>query len=1373
MFGRIKKFKSINNLLLFWFLIVSIVPMIIMTGLTYDQRIKSIRQEAFNKLSGIRDIEKNGINIWFDHVSQYISFVSEEIGKRYSASRNGETAYISYSGNIKKFLSDTASMQGYLEDLYLTGPNGFLLSSSSQIDSLPNELAALQDEAISERDDVFSDVYRSNKGKLVIALVHPLLSPTGKPYGALTGTIDLETIFAELLRRPGLGNSGETMIVGTDGTVLNQLLWSDYAPLVLKANMLSAGNAQKGQNGNLREKDYRGEEVLSSYTFLPKPRWGLIVKQDLVEVDTPLFSMLHLVLIIFSFSVSGTCALAIFISRSISEPIGKITDVAKRIDKGELTARNAVDRADELGILGKNINTMADSLLSLIRIQDGITGIVSTAVTQEGTTSFAEMLIRKLVQVTGSNLGVFYIRSQEGETFMNTASIGMDLSLRGKTISADELEHQLGKSYMQKNVSFIRDIPENSIFRLKTAGGMVPPQEMISIPILTDRKIRAIIVLANLWHYQQEYKNMINLSWSSISTSFSNIVNHEKTDLMARELSHKNTELRIQSEKLRMQSRELRSQSEELLEQNIELEYQRKQVEEADRLKSEFLSNMSHELRTPLNSILALSRIMKTRGTEKHSSDEAKYLEIIERNGRQLLNLINDILDLSKIESGKIEVAPEIFSVRTCIENICESMIPLVAEKDVKLCLNLDDSLPDIESDEEKVAKILFNIIGNAVKFTNKGSVTVNAFADGPNLIIEISDTGVGIPARELPFIFDEFRQADGTSSRQFEGTGLGLAISKKTVAMLGGSIAVESEESVGSKFTVSIPLSWSGQGKVANRLRLSPGKHWKEHSIGNGRKILIVDDDFKSRSIISEYLIKEGYETVHADSGEKALKMAYLYQPFAITLDLIMPDMDGWEVLQHLKEDARTKNIPVVIISVSDEKDTGIALGAAEFMTKPVDESALIEIIGDLGKSPCSQIIIVDPDRREGKVLAEVLGKNGFKPLLLTSGKEVREKLEQARPDAIVLDLTMADKDTIAAMERFEEDHGKREMPVIIVTPKPIQASEAKEMGGYIKTGFIAKGNDSPFATGNRIADMIRVMGNGTQAAYSAPFSTRKNILVVEDNEIAALQVRMALEKEGYIIDTVIGGREALSFIEEHVPDGVILDLMMPGIDGFKVLHEIRRNPATRGVPVLVLTAKDLQSADFERLSIDHVQQLVHKGDLDKDGLVQMARTVFDGFSGRQIPLPAKKADPLMVTSRTDKARASRTLILIVEDNPDNLFSLKVLLGPDNFDFLEATNGEEGLETALDRNPDLILLDISLPKMDGYEVARRIKDNRPTRNTPIIAVTARAMMGERERALAAGCDDYISKPVDRDLLTRKVAFWIDNALPYAGEENR
>jgi len=1361
-------FKNMNNRLIFWFLVVSLIPLIIMTGLTYNQRIKSMRMEAESKLEAVRTQKKIQIEQWIDQTVDQISFLANT-----ALEEDFDNEGLAL---LRKVFFSFAKSETDIKNITLMDNKGEVLLSTG----LHKKGSNLEDTKIfsiprTNTELYISEVQRTPSGNVQLTLSKPFYSETGDLRAEIKGIVSMSlnldrSIFISLYDRTGLGNTGEAYITDSSGKNISSLLWeSDTSPSHI-LDTEAVKNALEGSSGSIRNMDYRGQEVLAAYTDIPETGWALVVKQDLIEVDTPIYSMLHLILIIFSFSVSGTCILAIFISRSISRPISRITEVAKKIDQGELNSRNNVDRVDELGILAGSINAMADSLLSLIRTQDGITGIISTAVTHEGTKDFAKALIKKLVSITESGMGAFYLYSPEKKTFKHLVATGMNPETSNKEIHIRTLEKEFGSPFIQKNIAFITDINTDTVFSFKTASGNSIPAEIVCIPLVIEKETRGILILASVWQYSEEHRNMIKLSANSINTSFSNIISNERTNLIAEELSSKNRELRLQSEKLKTQSGELRSQSEKLIEQNIELEYQRKQVVEANRLKSEFLSNMSHELRTPLNSILALSRVMKMQAINKLTSEEAKYLEVIERNGKQLLALINDILDLSKIEAGKVEVSPETFSIKQDIEEIAESMIPMIAEKDVDLKIDIQEDLPDIETDQEKTSKIITNLLSNAVKFTNEGMVTVKAFSDGSFITIEVEDTGIGISETELPFIFDEFRQVDGTSSRQFEGTGLGLAICKRTAQMLGGSISVKSTEGKGSIFTVELPLKWNGIGKVVNRLRFKP-KPAVPFNPNKGKKILVVDDDFKARTIISEYLSKEGYEVISADSGDKALKMAYLYQPYAITLDLIMPDMDGWEVLQKLKEDSRTSTIPVIIVSVSDEKETGFALGAMSFITKPVESRTLIREINKAGGENATKVMITSTDPDERKNMEDNLLQQGFNTIAAKDGDSCLSLLEKDKPDILVLELVMPGMDGFNIIDQIRNNSVLQDLPIIALTGKDLSSMERNRLSDRA-VSVLTKDDNSVVDVAKEVKSLLEQYDqrekeeNGLPAAKAG--RTSKRILLVEDNEIAALQVKMVLEQEGFLVDSVTGGEQAIDYLDDSIPEGIILDLMMPGMDGFEVLNNIRHRKETHDIPVLVLTAKDLSQEDFEKLSMNNIQQLIHKGNIDRDGLLQMARLVFMGeqwipdipekkpvIDRKKTPESAEKKDTFNNVRREGPQRA-----LIVEDNPDNLFTLKTLMGK-TYEYIEAFDGEKGLELAKKELPDIILLDISIPKLDGYEVARRLKEDEKTRNIPIIAVTARAMKGEREKTLACGCDDYISKPVDQEILEKKLSLWL------------
>ncbi len=816
----------------------------------------------------------------------------------------------------------------------------------------------------------------------------------------------------------------------------------------------------------------------------------------------------------------------------------------------------------------------------------------------------------------------------------------------------------------------------------------------------------------------------------------------------------KNIELEQQSTEMEAQATQLKYASEELKHQNAELGQQQKQLKNADRLKSEFLSNMSHELRTPLNSVMALSRVLIMQAKDKLSREEVNYLEIIEKNGKQLLSLINDILDLSKIEAGKMDVTPKPFSLNNLIETIVESLTPVAKEKKIEISHNIDHTLKKIESDEVRVHQIIQNIVGNAVKFTSKGSVAIDLSHDETNAYIRVKDTGVGISQEDLPYIFEEFRQIDGSSSRKFEGTGLGLAIAYKAAQILRGNIALTSQLNQGSEFTVRLPILWEGYVPPEP----APIGFEKDNTPLRKKTILIVDDDPGIRDMISEFLINMGYQTLTAASGRQALDLARIHNPMAMTIDIIMPEMDGWELINHLKNDPRTSQIPVIVVSITNDRETGFALGSVGHIAKPVDKDKLIAEIRKLDTRTRLNVLIADDNEMDLTQMSQAIKHHGLETMLARDGRQCLDMINQQIPDLLILDLMMPKMNGFEVISTLRENPLTRNLPVIVVTAKDLTQNEKEMLKGSILS-VLTKSDTTPAALFQEIQKKLNEIEHLNNLAH-------KTILLVEDNESAIIQVRSVLEKEGYSLDIATNGSQAIDYVKTRVPDGIILDLMMPGMDGFEVLETMGQEEATARIPVLILTAKDLTKEDLNRLSTNNVQQLIQKGDVDRRGLLMKIRQML-GLEPEKNDCPRKagpQTDPLEPEDEkrgTGKVkRDDRATLLVVEDNPDNRLTLKAIL-KNQYHIIEANDGEDGLEKAISILPDLILLDISLPKMDGFEVVKRIKAHGPAGKIPVIAMTAHAMKGDKERILTAGCDEYVSKPLDPQMVTDTVKRWL------------
>jgi len=1122
------QFKSVRARMTFLFLTVALLPLIIVSIIIYNQRVTSIKDEAFLKLTAIRDLKVQQVNIWVDERIGDINTISEDFEIRSLEKTFQKAEYnqddIELVANARRLLSRyLKNYQDYHEVFIVNHSSGKVeISTDKSQEGADRSKDPSFTEPMLTKRPYIRDIYYSK------ALSMPSMSFSVPIYGAahdekiigiLVVRIDLKrSLYVLLLDRSGMGKTGETLIVNKDAVALNKLRWYERAPLRLKIEAEPAVNASRGKTGITETVDYRGEKILAAYTYLPETRWGFVAKQDIKEIYAPIQELIKNILVLLVFSAVAVYILAFFSARNTARPIFNMTKTSRKIQEGDFSARNQVVTADELGFLALSFNDMADTITSRMQVERHVSELTETMVTAEDLSNFGSELLKKLMEISGSELGSFYLLNEDKNSFEHLSSIGVNSELL-KPFDASMLEGEFGKALATKKITHIKNIPENTLFKFKTFAGTALPKEIITIPIVVRKRVLAVASLASLIGYSEETIETLNLAWLGMNTALSNLMASVDTQRLADELSIKNQELEAQSAELQSLNEELKHQSKELEEQNVELTVQRAQVEEANRLKSEFLSNMSHELRTPLNSIMALSNVLATQIKDKLSEEEGSYLEIIERNGRQLLSLINDILDLSKIEAGRMDVSISKFFIGATISTLVESIAPLAGEKGIEIVEKLPEDLPMIESDEIRIHQVLQNIIGNAVKFTEKGSVTVSAYNDNdPEKIhITIKDTGIGISKKDLPFIFQEFRQIDGSTSRQFEGTGLGLAIAKRALEMLGGEISVVSEVDKGSTFTVVLPVKW------------------------------------KETTFI--------HKTV-----------------------------------------------------------------AQEFITKMEPERKTIPVVDD-----------------ESNVLTRFSG-------------------------------------------------------------------------------------------------------------------SAKRILLVEDNDAAVIQIKSTLESGGYILDVAQSGEEALAYVRHTKPDGIILDLMMPGMDGFEVLEEIRSTRETAELPVLVLTAKDLTPEELKKLSANNIRQLIQKGDVDRQGLLVKIKMML-GAEEKAEPEPpvviSKNQMPIPETAKKQKIQGTPT-ILVVEDNPDNMITIKAILR-NHYKLLEATDGEEGLNKALTESPDLILLDISLPKLDGYTVVRKVRENKTACNIPVIGLTAHAMEGDREKIMEAGCNDYMSKPIDPAEALKKI----------------
>ena len=1095
-------FKSVKSRQAFWLLIVAMAPLSVVVTILYYQRSAAIRDGEFEKLQTIRDLKVRELNSWLDErigdlgvaAEDHEIRVMEKILKKELTQRTPEDmkAVKIARGLLRRYVDK----YGAYQEIFIVGASSgkVEISTLTAREGTDKSNDPYFTEVMRTKDVWIKDIYRSKtEGALGMTFSMPIRCiDDNAVIGVLVARIDLEhSLYPLLQENTGVGRTGETLIVNRDVVAVNNLRWRENAPLALKIGSKPAVRATAGDTGIIEARDYRGEMVLAAYTHIPRTEWGFVAKRDLTEIYAPIQSMVRDMAIILAISALAVLGVAILLSRTISRPILDISNTVRRMAGGDMEARCSIAGSDEIAALGASFNEMTDALASQRTILRSGAEISETMAAVGDVVAFASDLLMKLLDVTDSQLGAFYMRSEDGRIFEPVKSVGLAVDAAPVFI-ADEHEGELGKALATKRTTFIRDIPEDTAFAFKTTAGTVLPGEIVTIPFVVEGKVAAVVSLATLTAYSFSHCTILAQAQIGMNIALANMLSEAKTARLAEELRAGNEELAEVNE-------ELRTSAEELEQQARELQLQQRQVEEANRLKSEFLSNISHELRTPLNSILSLSQLMLSRGIGKNVDEEAEFLGVIERNGRQLLTLINDVLDLSRIEAGRADVFPADVNPASVAEMALSTVRPLIDEKQLALKVNVGDDLPTMYTDENKVRQILLNLLSNAVKFTDTGEISVAVGLDGDRVSFAVSDSGVGISAEDRKHIFDEFRQVDGSTTRKYGGTGLGLAICLRLARLLGGDIEVSSEPGEGSTFTLKLPA------------RLPEG----------------------------------------LDSTPRAA------------------------------------------------------------LTGPIVQRS----VPSPGKAP--------------------------------------------------------------------------------------------------------------------------------------------RVLVVEDNEVAAMQISTVLTESGYEVIVANDGAEALDVIAGSIPDGIVLDLMMPNIDGFAVLEDIRSTPETAHLPVLVLTAKDLTAEDRARLTHNNIQQIIRKGSVDRDELIAEV----DRLLGRGAPSEA--AEKATETEPVDLPDLSGKTILVVEDDPDNLLAVTAMLAETGAEIGTASDGQAALDQTRQTRPDLVLLDIQLPILSGMDVAMRIKADDELKSIPVIALTARVMKGEREQILASGCDDYVSKPINPAELGRVLQKWL------------
>lgn len=903
-----------------------------------------------------------------------------------------------------------------------------------------------------------------------------------------------------------------------------------------------------------------------------------------------------------------------------------------RFATGDFEHAISLSSDDELSDVARDANSMAASLSELASHRNRAdwlkSGQVELSVALRGNLTpeqVAALAAKCLVEHIGALAAAVYLAAEGGT-----------LCLRGHYAHASDAESELpsasvpegvgllGEAFVGKQLKVISDLPPN-YFRIFSGLGSGYATHLALFPLSMDERTIGVIEIALTRPLTELEREFLTSVESTLFVAFRSAEARARLDSLFTETRRQADRLAAQEEELRLSNQELSAQQEELrqtnqvLEQqqfalsqrNNELDQAQKRVldkaEELGRVsayKSQFLANMSHELRTPLNSMLLLSHLLAENEGKNLTDKQVEYCNTIHSAGDDLLALINQILDLSKIESGKEDVQIEEVILSQIASSVRKIFEPLAKEKRVGFSVTLDPSLPRcFLSDRLRIERILTNLLGNAIKFTEQGQVELQIALeksaeadDDPKLTFVVRDTGIGIAPEEQERAFRPFEQIEATSARRFQGTGLGLAIVRESVRLLGGEISLFSELGKGSTFVCRFPLKApQTRAENATSADLSPPSRSTSDSTSDvDLHVLVIEDD----AILAEQLLsiieERGLSGMIAATGELGLALAKSKHPAGIILDVKLPDVDGWTVMERLQSDPDTNHIPVHFLSALDAPETGLIRGAVGYMTKPATREELGEVVRGLvpDSRGSQEILVVEDSTSEENSVIALLRADGLSPEHVTNAQEALARLESERFGCIILDLGSKASDGLAFLETLRNRPGFEDVRIIVHTGRSLTRKESNQLQAYAQAIVLKDGRSSA-----RLLEEVRLFVHHVRdqvpaldttsvlpPADAEPSLRGSKVLLVEDDMRTVYSLSALLHSRGCHVVLAENGREALALLDEEKDVHCVLtDIMMPELDGYEMIQLLRADPRFQGLPIIALTAKAM-SGERER---------------------------------------------------------------------------------------------------------------------------------------------------------------------------------------------
>lgn len=1002
---------------------------------------------------------------------------------------------------------------------------------------------------------------------------------------------------------------------------------------------------------------------------------------DQISIDN---NNLIIMMLIFSMlAILVSMMISSYLIKIILTPIQTLIKTFKEIAVGtvDLDFRMAVDKEDEFGQLSDAFNGFMVKLKEMMHdiheqnwLNVARSGVTSKVRDVDSVDHISRIVIDYICDYLDMPIGSLYLKDKAVLKF----SAGYGFLEK----SIEEMQYQMneglvGQAAALDKLIVLENIPENYL-TVQSSLGKLQPHGIAIVPCAYDGEVLAVLevgsfkeirdheriflegisqIIAAEIHSAEINSQIKELLQQTLRQAEELHVQQEKLQQTNEELEEQARALKDSEKKLQVQQEELQASNEELEEHMLELERQKKDLDEknhelekskgllmekakdlevANQYKSEFLANMSHELRTPLNSILVLSQLLDSRDQETLFTDkEQSFARTIYTSGQDLLNIINDILDLSKVEAGRLDISIEEVSLKDVIEQNEGLFKPIADSKGIAFNVTLDDKCPPVvKTDGMRLNQVIKNLLSNALKFTDKGQVSFDIrqtlpeeghdFENTPCIVVEVSDTGIGISKDKQEQIFEAFRQSDGTTSRKYGGTGLGLAISKELTRLLGGQLKLKSEEGVGSRFTMVFPVDAVEMEDYRDRVKDKGVEAPKEtlEAENNLSTLLIIEDDISFANILKTLAEEKGYAGAVAHSGEEGISMAKALQPVGIILDLGLPDMNGLEVVDRLESYSSTSDIPIHIISGTEEESKKLPKNVIGFLKKPVDIKAIYSTLSKI----------------------EMNVKQGFQHLLVVG-----------------------------------------------------------ECGGETFENFAT------------LADVS--------------------------------------------VDCVEKGEDGLKLLSEGDYQCLIVDVALEDMEGTDFLTKVNDEYQFK-LPIIVYTSKEFSEKTLDKMQ-EYSSDIILKSPKSEERLMDEVQHFLNGMTERDKEESYHRK--LEQESKMFSFSDNQKKVMVVDDDERNIFALSHLLKANHIDVLTASNGDECIEKmSKEVDVDLILMDIMMPVKDGYETIKVLRSESYGKDIPIIALTAKAMKGDKDKCLKVGADDYLTKPVDADLLLEKLKGWFD-----------